>query len=99
VGLTSRRLTSVRVETEVVLMTFEELPEMLRVEEAAELLRISRSGAYQGVTAFQASGGSVGIPSIRVGRCVRVPKRALLQWLDDQLPDLRLINESDDDAA
>jgi hypothetical protein len=37
------------------------------------------------VAVFQATGGAEGIPAIRIGRSVRVPKRALLRWIDGQL--------------
>jgi excisionase family DNA binding protein len=65
-------------------MTFDDAPEMLRVEEVARLLRISRSSAYESVAAFQASGGSDGIPSMRIGRSLRVPKTVLLDWINEK---------------
>jgi excisionase family DNA binding protein len=43
-------------------------PVVMRVEEVAELLEISRSSAYEAVRRGQ-------IPSIRVGRRIRVPRR------------------------
>jgi excisionase family DNA binding protein len=70
---------------EVLLMSLDGMPEMLRVEEAAKVLRIGRSAAYEAVAVFQATGGAEGIPAIRIGRSVRVPKRALLRWIDGQL--------------
>jgi excisionase family DNA binding protein len=70
---------------EVLLMSLDDMPEMLRVEEAAKVLRIGRSAAYEAVAVFQATGGAEGIPAIRIGRSVRVPKRALLRWIDGQL--------------
>jgi predicted DNA-binding transcriptional regulator AlpA len=74
-----------RTLTEVV-MDIETLPDMLRVEEAAAVLRISRSRAYDEVAAFQRTGGREGLPSIRIGtRCLRVPKRALLDWIEEKL--------------
>ena len=66
-------------------MGLDELPDMLRVEEAATVLRIGRSAAYEAVAVFQATGGAEGIPAIRIGRSVRVPKRALLRWIEAQL--------------
>ena len=66
-------------------MDIDALPDMLRVDEAAAVLRISRSRAYDEVAAFQRSGGGEGLPSIRIGRCLRVPKRALIAWIDAQL--------------
>lgn len=65
-------------------MMIDELPDMLRVEEAARLLRIGRSAAYSAVAQFEDTGGSEGIPCIRIGRTLRVPKRALLRWIDDR---------------
>jgi hypothetical protein len=56
-------------------MDIEALPYMLRVDEAAALLRISRSRAYEEVGVFQRTHGADGLPSIRIGRCLRVPKR------------------------
>lgn len=50
---------------------------VLRVEEAAALLSVSRAQAY----ALIARGE---IPSVRVGKAVRVPRRALEAWLDAQ---------------
>ena len=44
--------------------------EVLTVEEAAAVLRVGRSAAYAAVKAGQ-------IPSIKVGRCLRVPRRRL----------------------
>jgi hypothetical protein len=70
-----------------VVMDLDTLPDMLRVEEAAAVLRISRSRAYDEVAIFQHTGGAEGLPSIRIGRCLRVPKRALLAWIDAQLGD------------
>jgi excisionase family DNA binding protein len=70
---------------EVLLMSLDGMPEMLRVEEAAKVLRVGRSAAYEAVAVFQATGGAEGIPAIRIGRSVRVPKRALLCWIDGQL--------------
>jgi excisionase family DNA binding protein len=66
-------------------MSFDELPEMLTVEEAAAVLRIGRSAAYAEVARFEATGGRHGIPCVRIGRTLRVPKRALLRWIEEQV--------------
>ena len=42
-------------------MKIENLPDMLRVDEAAAVLRISRSRAYDEVAAFQRTGGVEGL--------------------------------------
>ena len=68
-------------------MDLDTLPDMLRVDEAAAVLRISRSRAYDEVAPFSAPAALRGCPSIRIGRCLRVPKRALLAWIDAQLGD------------
>lgn len=55
------------------------LPMMLKVEEAASVLRIARSTAYELAGAYVESGGTVGLPVLRVGSVLRVPRFALLQ--------------------
>jgi excisionase family DNA binding protein len=45
-------------------------PEVLTVKEVAAVLRIGRSAAYAAVHAGE-------IPSVRLGRAIRVPRQAL----------------------
>lgn len=52
-----------------------EEPALLRVAEAAALMSVSRSKAYE------LARGNV-IPTVIVGRSIRVPRVALLRWLD-----------------
>ncbi len=52
-------------------------PEWLKVPEVAEVLRIARSRAYELV-------GSGEIPSVRIGRSVRVNRKELERWLAEQ---------------
>jgi excisionase family DNA binding protein len=66
-------------------MGMDQLPDMLTVEDAAEVLRISRSRAYEAVEAFQRTNGAEGVPSIRIGRTFRVPEQSLLAWIDNQV--------------
>lgn len=54
---------------------FENLPLLLTVEEMAAVLRIGRNPAYQLV-----KDGS--IQSIRVGRSIRIPRNALIQFVE-----------------
>jgi excisionase family DNA binding protein len=49
----------------------------LRVEEAARVLRISRTSAYALTRRFLETDGREGLPVVRVGRSVRVPAAAL----------------------
>ena len=51
------------------------LPEVLTVEEVADLLRVDRKTAYAAI----AEGSVPGVR--RVGRCIRVSRDALLNWL------------------
>ncbi len=55
----------------------EHLPLMLTVDEAAQLLRIGRNGAYSAV----ADGA---LPSVRIGRTIRIPRAALTDLLGNQ---------------
>ena len=52
---------------------------VLTVEEAASVLRIGRSLAYQLAQEYDASGGVSGLPVVRFGGCLRVPRWALLE--------------------
>jgi excisionase family DNA binding protein len=47
---------------------------ILTVEEAAQLLRISRGLAYDQARRWLATGGREGLPVIRIGRVLRVPR-------------------------
>lgn len=52
---------------------------LLTVEEAAKVLRVGRSLAYQLTSEYLGSGGMSGLPCIRVGGCLRVPRWALVE--------------------
>lgn len=52
---------------------------LLTMEEAARVLRIGRSLVYQLATEYVTSGGTSGVPVIRLGGCLRVPRWALLE--------------------
>jgi Helix-turn-helix domain len=56
-----------------------EQPLLYTVEEAAGILRIGRTLAYDLVQRFQTSGGREGLPAVRVGHCWRVPREVVLQ--------------------
>jgi excisionase family DNA binding protein len=55
-------------------MTLDELPLLLTVEEAAQVMRVSRNGAYNAVAEGM-------VPSIRIGRTIRIPRDALASTL------------------
>ena len=52
-------------------------PGLLTVDEAAAFLRISRAKAYQ----LRATGE---LPTVRMGRSVRVRRDRLMAWLDER---------------
>ena len=55
-----------------------ELPVTLRVEDLMPLLGIGRNTAYELIRSRQ-------IRSIRVGRQIRIPREALLEFLDGRI--------------
>lgn len=80
-------------------MTPEAPPDVLTVEEAAQILRIGRNSAYGLARRWIDSGGEEGLPAIRLGRCLRVPRSALERLLDgelvsaeDEAPDAKVIS-------
>ncbi len=62
--------------------SLEDLPEVLTVEEAANVLRIGRGAAYELARRWRVTGGREGLPVVRFGRTLRVPRAALLRLLD-----------------
>ena len=48
--------------------------EVLTIDEAATILRISRNAAYAAAREWRATGGKTGIPCIEIGRTLRVPR-------------------------
>lgn len=78
-------------------MSVEDLPDFLTVDETANVLRIGRTSAYANVRRWEATGGSTGIPCVRIGRSVRVPKWAIERLLAG--PILAPDGEVADDAA
>lgn len=57
------------------------LPEVLTIDEAADVLRISRNSAYALAKQWRETGGREGLPVIVLGRNLRVPRHGLAQLL------------------
>jgi excisionase family DNA binding protein len=55
----------------------DEQHEYLKVPEVARIIRVARSRAYELVAEGE-------IPSIRIGRSVRVSRKELDRWLEEQ---------------
>lgn len=51
--------------------------DVLTIDEAAAILRISRNAAYAAAREWRATGGKTGIPCIEIGRTLRVPRPEL----------------------
>ena len=56
-------------------------PDFLTVEEAGAVLRFSRSKSYELACEYLATGGASGMPVIRLGRQLRVPRSSFEQWI------------------
>ena len=57
--------------------SYDDLPLTLTVPEVAEVLGISRAGAYE-------LARSAGFPSMRIGSRILVPKEKFIRWIDEQ---------------
>jgi predicted DNA-binding transcriptional regulator AlpA len=60
---------------------------LLRVDQVAEILGISRASAYRGVWAYFDTNGQRGIPAVRLaGRRIAIPAAAFQNWLETTRP-------------
>ena len=57
--------------------SYDELPLMLSVTDMAEVLGISRAGAYELAKAE-------GFPSVKIGTRIIIPKDELISWIKSQ---------------
>jgi hypothetical protein len=60
-------------------------PDFLTVEEAARVLRIGRTSAYTLAQRWCSTDGREGLPVVRVGRLLRVPRHALARLAGGEL--------------
>jgi hypothetical protein len=58
-----------------------DLPLMLSVEQTCKVLGIGRSLAYSQVRRNLATGGREGIPALRIGSVIRVPRAGLIDLM------------------
>ncbi len=67
-------------------LAFEDFPDVGTVEEAAAVLRLSRSVAYEEARRYLETGD--GLPVLRFGRSLRVPKHRIAKLLGAPQPEL-----------
>lgn len=60
----------------------------MTIPEAAAVLGISRNSAYAAAKQFRRSGGSEGLPNLKVGGSLRVPEEALRRMAQLDFPGL-----------
>jgi len=68
------------------LRNLEDLPLVLTIEEAAEILRISRWAAYEQARIWRESGGRHGLAVLTLGRCLRVSRATIEEMLRPVAP-------------
>lgn len=61
-------------------------PHFRSVPEAAEILGISRNAAYAAAKQYRESGGSQGLPNLKIGGSLRVPLNALNEMAALRIP-------------
>ena len=64
----------------------DDLPPFLTVEQAAKVLQLGRSKTYELTVEFDCSAGRTGLPFVWLGKQKRIPRTALLRYMD---PDAR----------
>jgi hypothetical protein len=55
----------------------ESLPDFLTIEEAARVLRLGRTAAYEQARVWRDTDGKAGLPNFAIGHALRVPTAAL----------------------
>jgi hypothetical protein len=81
-------------------VSFDELPDLLTVEEAGKFLRIGRGLAYQLARRNVETSGREGLPVIQLGRRLLVPKRQVERILNGQAtPEISAPSNADQPIA
>lgn len=74
------------------------LPAFLTVAQVQDLLQIGRGSVYRAIDLYFDSGGTEGIPAVRIGRLLRVPSEALISQISGAPPTDEAPLPSDVDA-
>lgn len=64
---------------------FDDLPPLLTVEQAAKVLQIGRSKAYELTVEYERTGGRSGLPFVWIGNQKRIPLDELAAYIQRQL--------------
>ena len=64
----------------------DDLPPFMTVEQAAKVLQLGRSKTYELTVEFDFSAGRSGLPFVWLGKQKRIPRTALIRFMD---PDCR----------
>lgn len=63
----------------------DDLPPFLTVSQAAKVLQLGRSKTYELTVEWDRSGGRSGLPFVWFGRQKRIPRAALVRFIEDLL--------------
>lgn len=64
---------------------FDDLPPFLTVPQLAQILQIGRSKAYELTVEWERSGGASGLPFVWFGHQKRIPRTALVAFIERAL--------------
>ena len=65
---------------------FDDLPPFLTVAQAGKVLQLGRSKTYELTVEYERTGGRSGIPFVWLGHQKRIPRNALLKFVDLREP-------------
>lgn len=63
----------------------DDLPPFLTVVQAAEVLQLGRSKTYELTVEWECTSGASGLPFVRFGSQKRVPRAALVRFIENAL--------------
>ena len=63
----------------------DDLPPFLTVGQAAKVLQLGRSKAYELTVEWERSDNQAGLPFVRFGHQKRIPRAALVKFIEDLL--------------
>lgn len=64
----------------------DDLPAFLTVGQAAKALQLGRSKTYELTVEWERTGGASGLPFVRFGAQKRIPRAALVAFIEGVLP-------------